>query len=169
MNKKRNNEIPKRRCAFCHCWYQPDPRTTKQQRACKKDTCRKARKSSADRSWQIKHPGYGKSRKLKIRAWAQSYPYYWRQYRKKHPDYCLRDNQRRGLAAKRVCYSAKQDAIRQISLEKLWSIQEIGLNHSAKQDGLARQLNGVMDYLIWKESSAKQDSTDLALISELES
>jgi len=156
-------ENPKKRCAFCHRWYRLDSRTYGHQLACDRATCRKERKAEADRNWRIKHPGYGQSRKLKIRAWAESYPCYWKHYRKNHLDYCLRDNRRRVLAAKRARHSAKQDAIRQISLDKLRSIQETGLKSSAKQDGIIRRVNGIMDYLIWKESSAKPNDIDLVL------
>ena len=35
------------------------------------------------------------------RAWAMGYPFYWRGYRREHPNYVVRDNQRRARALRR--------------------------------------------------------------------
>jgi hypothetical protein len=150
----------KKRCAFCHWWYQPDPRTRKHQLACKKTACRKLRHAAADRSWRIKHPRRKQTWKLKVRAWARNYPYYWRQYRKAHPEYVERDNRRRASAAKRARMFRKTDAMRQISIEKIRSIRDLGAGCSAKTDAIDRRVEGIMDYLLWTVEKAVPQNTD---------
>ncbi len=140
---------PKKRCSFCRRWYQPDPRTYKEQLACKKAACRKQRRAQANRSYHIRHPRRNENWKLKVRDWARAYPYYWRQYRKNHPDYCIRDNLRRELSAKRSSFSAKTDAMRQMSVEKLLSTQKTEVGYSAKDDAINRRVDGIVDYLLW--------------------
>ena len=61
---------------------------------------------------------------------------YWQNYRKEHPDYVEKDNKRRHASHKK---------------EK----------NAAKQDTIQRRQNGILDYLIWKESAAKQDAIDI--------
>ena len=152
---------PKKRCAFCHRWYQPDPRTRKHQLACKKTACRKRRHAAADRSLRIRRPRrHGDNWKLKIRAWARNYPYYWRQYRKAHPEYVERDNRRRSLAAKKARAFRKTDAMRQISVEKIRSIRDLGAGCSAKVDAIVRRVEGIEDYLLWTVEKAVPQKTD---------
>lgn len=152
---------PKKRCAFCHRWYKPDPRTRKHQLACKKIACRKRRHAAADRSLRIKRPRPpGDNWKLKIRAWARNYPYYWRQYRKAHPEYVERDNRRRSLSAKKARAFRKTDAMRQISVEKIRSIRDLGAGCSAKADAIGRRVEGIMDYLLWTVEKAVPQNTD---------
>ena len=153
--------IPKKRCAFCHRWYAPDPRTRKHQLACSDPACGKLRHAQADRSWRIKHPGRpNETWKLKVRAWARNYPYYWRQYRKAHPEYVMRDNRRRVLAAKKARAFRKTDAIRQISVEKIRSIPEMDVGCSAKTDAIVRRVDGIVDYLLWTVENPVPQNTD---------
>lgn len=93
-----------------------------------------------------------------MRVWAKAYPDYWHKYRREHPDYVARDSQRRCSGCKKAKISAKQDAVRQTAVEKLESIRDLEPVSSAKQDAVHRRVNGILDYLFWKESSAKQDS-----------
>lgn len=148
----------KRRCKFCRRWYLPDPRTYRRQIACSIPDCRNARRRQANKRWQLQRPGYQHYRRAKVRDWAGNYPQYWRRYRANHPDYVHRDNLRRVLSRKKSRLSAKQDAIRQISVEKLKSIQEIRPPLSAKGDAIDRRVDGLINYLFWKEQSAKQDA-----------
>lgn len=142
-------KIPKKRCLFCHQWYAPDPRTWRHQKACGKPACKRIRHAQADRGWRIRHPRRGENWKLKVRAWARNYPYYWRHYRRAHPDYCRRDNRRRVLSARQASFSAKTDAIRQIAVEKIRSIQGMGEAYSAKTDAIGRRVEGIVDLLSW--------------------
>jgi len=154
MSKKKPQK--KKRCEICHQWFSPHPRAP-HQRCCSKLACQKKRKARADKNWWSKNPDYGKSRKPKIRTWAKEYPNYWSKYRRKHPDYAKKERRRRRSAHKRAKSAAKQDAVRQIAVEKLESIMDLEPQNAAKQDAVHRRLNGIVDYLIWKESAAKQD------------
>lgn len=154
MQKKK---LPKKkRCEICHQWFSPHPRAP-HQRCCSNPACQKKRKVRANKNWNQKNPGYGKGRKLKIRAWAKEYPDYWRKYRKEHPDYAARDNRRRRSARQQAKNAAKQDAVRKISLEKLESIRDLEPVSAAKQDLVQRRVAAILDYLFWRDCAAKQD------------
>ncbi len=159
-------KIAKKRCEFCHEWFSPHPRTARFQRSCAKPGCRKKRSTSAVRRWWAQNPGYNKGRGPKIRDWAKAYPSYWQKYRKEHPDYAKKERQRRCSAHKRTKNAAKQNAISQFSLEKLESIRNLEPLSAAKQNTIHRRVNGILDYLFWKESIAKQDAIAIHLPGE---
>lgn len=147
----------KKRCKLCHEWFTPDPRTAKFQRCCTKPECQRERSHSAVRRWWQRNPGYNKSRAAKTSAWAKAYPNYWRKYRREHPDYAKNERQRMRSVRRQAKNVAKQNAIAQISLEKLESIRDLRPNFVAKQNAIHRRVNGILDYLFWKESVAKQN------------
>jgi len=157
MKKGPRQARPKKRCEFCHEWFRPHPRSP-HQRCCSTPACQKKRKTAAKKKWWSNNPDYGKSRKPKIQAWAKKYPDYWRKYRHEHPDYVKKEHRRRRSAHKRAKSAAKQDAVRKLSVEKLESIRDSGVDFAAKQDSVHRRVNGILEYLFWKESAAKQDS-----------
>jgi len=146
----------KKRCELCHKWFSPHPRAP-HQRCCSKPACQKKRKAKAKKKWWSKNPDYGKSRNSKIRSWAKKHPHYWRKYRKEHPDYVRKERQRMRSIRKRAKNVAKQDAVRKISVEKLESIRDLEPIFVAKQDPVHRRMDGILNYLFWKESVAKQD------------
>lgn len=154
MQRKRPQK--KKRCEICHQWFTPHPRAP-HQRCCSKPACQKKRKAKADKNWNLKNPGYGKGRKLKIKAWAKGYPDYWRKYRRSHSDYAKKECQRMRSVRQKAKNVAKQDAVRQISVEKLESIRGLESQNVAKQDAVHRRVNAILNYLFWKESVAKQD------------
>lgn len=144
------------RCIICHSWFQPNPRTIRTQKACSRPPCQKKRKFLANQSWRMRNPSYDHSRRRKVQAWAKTYPDYWRHYRATHPDYVERNNRRRGLSRKKALGAANQDAIGQIAVEKLRSIPAVGPESAANQVAILRRLNGVVEFLFWKETAAKQ-------------
>jgi len=145
----------KKRRQFCGRWYEPDPRTAKFQKACTNKKCRKERIRQKNLKWTAQYPDYHTYRGVKIRQWADR-TQYWKRYRATHPDYVGKDNKRRVLSRKRLKVSAKQTAIREITVNKLNSIRNIHPVLSAKQATMNRRLNELIDVLIWKEVSAKQ-------------
>lgn len=147
----------KKRCSICSRWYRPDKRTQQHQTCCRKASCRKKRKARANKSWRTRHPGYDQSRKLKKRDWAQKNDY-WRRYRHKHPAYCDRDNRRRKASRNRLQNAANQDAIRKISVDKLKSIPPCEPEYAANQDMMDRRVDKLVNYLLWKEHAANQNS-----------
>ena len=149
---------PKKRCEICHEWYEPDARTRQHQRSCGKAECRKQRKARANKSWRIRNHGYGRSRRLKMRDWAKGYPDYWQEYRQEHPEYRIRERQRMQANRDRAQNVAKQDAIGDLFVEKLKSIQCDEPTNVAKQDVMDRRLNRLIDCLVWKAHVAKQDA-----------
>ncbi len=151
-------KVSKRRCHFCKRWFQPNPRNPNRQQACSSAACQQKRRADNNRRWRQKNPGYGQSRQPKIRAWAKEYPDYWHRYRRQHPDYVGKERCRRRSAHKRAKNAAKQDSDRKISVEKLESIRDLAPISAAKQDSVHRRINGILDYLFWKENAAKQDA-----------
>lgn len=149
--------MSKKRCEFCHKWFLPSPYAAHHQKCCSNTTCRKKRKAKANKNWREKNPDYERSRNIKRCIWAKTYPNYWRRYRKEHPDYARKERRRMRSARKKAKSVAKQDTARQSSLEKLENIRDFGLNSVAKQDAVFSQINGILDYLSWKECVAKQD------------
>ncbi|MBK8870361.1 MAG: hypothetical protein IPN19_04805 [Elusimicrobia bacterium] len=85
---------PQKRCFYCGRWFRPDPRTAAQ-KACGGAECRRMRHARACQSWRIRFPKDDEARRGKTRAWAKTYPDYWRHYRTGHPSYVRRDNRRR--------------------------------------------------------------------------
>jgi hypothetical protein len=98
---------------------------------------------------------------LKVCAWAKGYPDYWQEYRRNHPEYRDRDNQRRRVSRKRAQNAAKQDAIREISVEKLTSIPRFEPETAAKQVPMDRRVDAVVEYLLWQARAAKHDAIEM--------
>jgi hypothetical protein len=72
-------------CVYCGDLFDPSPRH-KNQPACKKPECQKARKAD----WQ-KHrlridKVYKESQKISQQKWIQAHPGYWKTYRKRKPE-----------------------------------------------------------------------------------
>jgi len=153
--------VSQKRCDYCQKPYTPDPRTAAHQKSCSNPECRKKRKKRADQSWRIRFPDRPRDRRDKIRAWAKTYPDYWRHYRATHPDYVQNDNKRRRQARKIMFCAAKQDAIGQIAVGKLRDIRAIAPESAAKHDAITRRTEALVDFLLWKESAAKRDDTDV--------
>lgn len=89
--------MKRKRCLYCDGWYTPDPRTAAFQTACGKKSCRKKRKSEAQKRWISNHPGFfrGPEHGLQQKAWLARHPGYLRNYRAKNPDYVAADNRKR--------------------------------------------------------------------------
>lgn len=143
-----------RPCLICGGEFVPDPRTRHFQKTCSKDSCRRARKALADREWRARNPGYSSGRAGKTRAWAQTYPDYWRAYRAAHPDYTQRNRERtrKRMRASRLAF-AKQDAIQRDPVGYLASLRPLPV--FAKQDAMAGSIDGIVTFLIDRELFAK--------------
>ena len=161
--ERRGYCMEKKHCEFCHKEFLPNPRTTRIQRSCSSPGCKKKRAASAIKDWRKRNPEYEKSRRPKINAWARSYPAYWREYRKKHPDYAEKDNLGRGIRKRKQKSSAKQNTILQSFLERFKNIKNLGTESSAKQNTIPSHINLILDYLLWRDCSAKQDAIALAV------
>lgn len=156
----------KSRCIVCGKWYEADKRTKHIQKVCNDEACRKERKAGANRSWRARHPGYEKSRRLKKQAWTKQTPDYWKTYRREHPAYRIRDNNMRRTRHKRAKNAARQDAIREKSVERLQSIPRYEVETAARQDTMDRRVDAVVEYLLWKERAARQDDIEIAALNK---
>jgi hypothetical protein len=107
-----------------------------------------------------KRPERDRKRRGKIRAWAKGYPNYWQRYRRRHLSYRKRDNARRRGAYRRAILSAKRDEWKRNAVERLERIRRMGPgSSSAKRDVCDRRVEKVIDFLVWKEFSAKPDES----------
>lgn len=70
-------------CIYCGDFFDPSPRH-KNQPACKKLTCQRARKADWQRHKMKTDPVYNASQKISQKQWAKANPDYWKQYRKRH-------------------------------------------------------------------------------------
>ena len=72
-------------CIYCGDFFDPSPRH-KNQTACKKEACQKAKKAAWQR-YNLKHdPVYRANQKSSQQQWLAASPGYWKAYRKKHPE-----------------------------------------------------------------------------------
>jgi len=58
-----------KQCQFCGRYYHPDPRVGARQKACRRDSCRKARKILAQHRWTEHNPGYFRGRYPYVKKW----------------------------------------------------------------------------------------------------
>ena len=72
-------------CIYCGNFFDPSPRH-KNQTACKKTSCQKAKKADWQRHKMKTDPVYNSSQKISQQQWAKENPHYWKQYRKKNPE-----------------------------------------------------------------------------------
>jgi hypothetical protein len=96
------SQSQRKRCRYCHRWFQPDSRVGDHQKACSKESCRKQRKKQSQKRWVNKNPDYFKGRYENTREWLKKHPGYLKKYRKTHPEYVEKNrNQQRNRRVKR--------------------------------------------------------------------
>jgi hypothetical protein len=71
-------------CVYCGDLFEPSPRH-KNQIACKKPQCKRARKAEWQRHKMKTDPDYHASQKISQKQWAEANPGYWKKYRKRNP------------------------------------------------------------------------------------
>ena len=72
-------------CFYCGAFFDPSPRH-KNQSACKKVKCQRAKKAARQRHKIKTDPIYAANQKSSQQQWANANPGYWKQYRKKNPE-----------------------------------------------------------------------------------
>jgi hypothetical protein len=99
-------------CIYCGDFFDPSPRH-KNQTACKKEACQKARKAAWQR-YKLKHdPVYRANQKSSQQQWQADNPDYWKAYRKKNPEKAQRNRilqQQRNRKARCMPAAVKMDA-----------------------------------------------------------
>jgi len=71
-------------CVYCGDYFDPSPRH-KNQTACKKLACQRAKKASWQRHKLNTDPVYRANQKSSQQQWVQANPGYWRRYRGRNP------------------------------------------------------------------------------------
>ncbi len=71
-------------CVYCGDLFEPSPRH-KNQIACKRQTCQRAKKADWQRHKMKADPVYNASQKMSQKQWATVNPDYWKKYRRKNP------------------------------------------------------------------------------------
>jgi hypothetical protein len=72
-------------CVYCGDLFVASPRH-RNQIACKKPECQRARKAEWQRHKMRTDPVYKASQQISQKQWARANPGYWKRYRKKHPE-----------------------------------------------------------------------------------
>lgn len=71
-----------RKCLNCQALFHPDPRNVRHQKYCSETACRKASKAASQRRWLSKESNKnyfrGAENVLRVQAWRQTHPGYWR-------------------------------------------------------------------------------------------
>jgi hypothetical protein len=72
-------------CVYCGDLFEASPRH-KNQIACKKPECQRARKAEWQRHKIRTDPAYKASQEISQKQWARANPDYWKRYRMSHPE-----------------------------------------------------------------------------------
>lgn len=72
-------------CVYCGDLFEPSPRH-KNQTACKKAQCQRAKKAAWQRHKMKTDPDYKFNQKVCQRQWTEANPGYWKEYRKRNPE-----------------------------------------------------------------------------------
>lgn len=156
--------VPKKCCTHCRRWFQPDPRRAAVQTYCSRPECRRQSRLASHRKWwRDNGRELDVARANKHKTWARKTGYQ-SHYRADHPDYVLRDNVRRRRARQVVRRAVIQDISRQTSVGKLRDIQAFQPENAVNQDMIHRRVDGILDFLLWKEGAVIQDTTDPAAL-----
>ncbi len=77
-----------RKCPYCHSFFIPTPRGGgKDQKVCKKPSCKKALKAESNARWRRENPNYWRNDYPRVKQWLDEHPGYLKQYRADHPEY----------------------------------------------------------------------------------
>jgi len=60
-----------KRCIVCGQYFNPDPRVGARQKACRRESCKKARKHLSQRAWCEKNPDYFEGRYPYVKQWRE--------------------------------------------------------------------------------------------------
>lgn len=152
--------MAEKRCEYCGRWFHPH---TPQQKLCPQQECRRARQRQKLKSWRKRHPGFAEKYRPKVRAWAEGYPDYWRQWRADHVEYRAREKQRMRAKRRKARRVANDTGVAGIAVEKLRTVRDLWSNPVANETGLSRRVDAVVEFLIWKETVAKRNRIGMGI------
>lgn len=153
----------RKRCRCCRELYLPEPRSYRQQKTCRKMSCRRWRRQRAWRGWSMRHPIYWESRKIKQKKWRREHADYWASWRRRHPEYLRRNRLRQRVRnAKNRGLIAKSNDLNTLHIDKLRQI--LLLRWIAKpndlEESVCQQIDGLCRYLLWCRRIAKPNDMD---------
>ena len=151
-------------CAYCHEPMPINPRAVRvekderiiTQKACRKVECQRQRKWDANRLWRKENPEWSENQQRWMWKFGERHPGCWRGYRAGNKAYRERERQR--MRRKRAERVAKVDGIRHDPVGHLHKIREMPREGVAKVDGIAAQIDEVVDYLEVLARVAKVDA-----------
>lgn len=90
--------MKKRRCknTDCRCLFVVSPRHPKQ-RYCSKKTCQRVRKTQWQRERIANDEAYRENKADSQERWVAKKPWYWKEYREKHPGYTKRNREKQKI------------------------------------------------------------------------
>jgi len=84
--------MEKRRCAACQKHFHPRPQAPTQA-FCSGAECQRERKRRWQRAKRETDPDYRENEARSSRHWCEQHASYWREYRRRHPEYTTRNRQ----------------------------------------------------------------------------
>lgn len=130
------------RCAHCRRLFRPNPRV-KNQRYCGHFSCQRARKALWQREKMKTDPDYQDNQRRCRKQWAEAHRQYWREYRRTHGQYVLRNRvlQKGRDRVRHLRRLAKMDASTPVSLVKPGSYYLVPQGGDlAKMDALKQKI-----------------------------
>ena len=117
-------------CIYCDDYFDSSPRH-RNQTACKKPECQRAKKADWQRHKLKTDPTYEASQKISQKQWAKANPGYWREYREKNPEKAERNRILQAIRNRKARSShsvAKMDAslIAKMDASKSGNFQILG-------------------------------------------
>jgi hypothetical protein len=83
-----------RKCPYCHTFFIPTPRGGgKDQKVCKKPSCKKALKAESNARWRRNNPQCCLNDYPRVKQWLDQHPGYLKQYRANHPEYVQKNRE----------------------------------------------------------------------------
>jgi hypothetical protein len=83
-----------RKCPYCHTFFIPTPRGGgKDQKVCKKHSCKKALKAENNARWRRNNPTCCLNDYPRVKQWLDQHPGYLKQYRVNHPEYVQKNRE----------------------------------------------------------------------------
>jgi hypothetical protein len=111
-------------CTYCGDFFDPSPRH-KNQTACKKPTCQRARKAARQRYKMKTDPVYKANQKSSQEKWLANTPGYWKAYRRRNPEKAERN---------RILQALRNRKARALSSDAKMTMSLIAKMDSSKSD-----------------------------------
>ncbi|MFH1350694.1 MAG: hypothetical protein ABII26_07110 [Pseudomonadota bacterium] len=105
-------------CVYCGDLFDPSPRH-KNQTACKKEECQRAKKAACQRHKMKTDPDYRFNQKLCQRQWVESRPGYWKAYRENNPEKAERNRILQAIRNRRARSKQGDDNLAPLLIAKM--------------------------------------------------